>query len=353
MKTITYRVKDVKLMVDDRDLDEMVAEASVSLNPNVSWMKLVLTDDDYNANKQRIPREEFANVIKTGAFMPLKMAFGEIEDGHEDSYPLGSIAHLKTNGNVIEALVALWKQERPEDIEHLKELHASGKPIDVSWEITYTDSEESKEGETLRGVAMNATTIVGDPAYQGRTTVTALSSKKANNQDGDKLMDTITVEKHEEILSNAKAELQAEVDKTTKALEERQAELDKLKPEHEELKKFKTEVEAEKAEKEKFAAIKKKFADAGLEKLDDEYFDERRESFVAMEDTQLDFVIQELVAAFASNTEEDNEDEDDDAKASVNLTSKGDIPDVKSKAKGKVTADDIVELLNKQDDPEE
>jgi hypothetical protein len=111
MKTVTIIAKGVKLIIDN-EVNEMAAEASISLNPNVKWMKFILTDDDYNANGQRIPREEFANVIKTGVFMPVKMAYGRINEGHEEAFPLGTLAHLKTNGNTIEGLAALWERER-------------------------------------------------------------------------------------------------------------------------------------------------------------------------------------------------------------------------------------------------
>ena len=120
MKTITIQAKDVKLMIDKLEIEELAASASISLNPNVAWMKFSLTDDEFNANKQRIPREEFANVLKTGLFMPLKMAIGEISGGHDNTFPIGVMTHLKTENNSIQALAALWDRERHEDVEFLK-----------------------------------------------------------------------------------------------------------------------------------------------------------------------------------------------------------------------------------------
>jgi hypothetical protein len=169
MKTITIQAKDVKLMIDKLEIDEMAASASISLNPNVAWMKFSLTDDMFNANKQRIPREEFANILKTGLFMPLKMAVGEISEGHDGTIPLGVMTHLKTENNSIQALAALWDRERHDDVELLRTRYNEGKSIDISWELTYTDEIAEDDGVALKNVSMNAATIVGIPAYQGRT----------------------------------------------------------------------------------------------------------------------------------------------------------------------------------------
>lgn len=165
-------------LVDNDELDQ-VAEASVLKNPAVSWVKFVLTDDQPNANRQRVSQEEFDNLINTGIFMPLKMAQGSIKPGHESSEPLGVITHLKKSGNKIIGLATLWAKERKSDIALLKELSRQKKPIDISWEILYEDSKLSEEFDgvsDLLNTSLKAATIVGNPAYQGRTQILAMAA---------------------------------------------------------------------------------------------------------------------------------------------------------------------------------
>ncbi len=155
------------------------AQAALLKNPAVSWAKFVLTDDQPNGNKQRVPLEEFDNLIKSGVFMPLKMARGSINPGHDKSEPLGVITNLKKSGNKILALAALWQRERKEDVDYLKALAKQNKSIDISWEILYEDSKPSEEFEgvqDLSSTSLRAATIVGVPAYGGRTQMLALAA---------------------------------------------------------------------------------------------------------------------------------------------------------------------------------
>lgn len=168
-------------LVQDNELEAEIGEAfsSVLINPAVSWAKFILTDDVPNANSQRIPVEEFANLIKTGMYMPVKMARGEIKDGHENSEPLGVMTHLKHEGNKVVAIAALWSKERPIDIGYIKSQIESNKPVNISWEILYGDSTVNEKGiEDLHDVALRAATIVGIPAYAGRTQMLAVAARK-------------------------------------------------------------------------------------------------------------------------------------------------------------------------------
>ena len=330
IKTITLQAKDVQLMVDKLEIDEMAASASISLNPNVAWMKFLLTDDQHNANKQRIPREEFANVLRTGLFMPLKMAYGEVSEGHDDTFPLGVMTHLKTEGNSIQALAALWDRERHEDVEFLRNRYSEGKGIDISWELTYTDEDVEEEGVALKNVSMNAATIVGMPAYQGRTTALALSSVE---KEGDS-MDTIEKTEHERLLNEQKGQFEAQIAELQASLTTVQTELDALKPQYEELANYKQTIEEAEAKKTKLASIKDKFKDAGLD-ITDEYFTEKEEALASMTDEQLEFFIQELVAAFKPAEE---------GQASISITSKG-VPAIRGKETTTITSKDMVEYL--------
>jgi hypothetical protein len=332
MKTITLMASDVQLLIDKLEIDEMAASASISLNPNVAWMKFLLTDDQHNANKQRIPREEFANVLRTGLFMPLKMAYGEVSEGHDDTFPLGVMTHLKTEGNSIQALAALWDRERHEDVEFLRNRYSEGKGIDISWELTYTDEDVEEEGVALKNVSMNAATIVGMPAYQGRTTALALSSVE---KEGD-LMDTIEKTEHERLLNEQKGQFEAQIAELQASLTTVQTELDALKPQYEELANYKQTIEEAEAKKTKLTSIKNKFKDAGLD-ITDEYFTEKEEALAGMTDEQLEFFIQELVAAFKPAEE---------GQASISITSQG-VPAIRGKETTTITQKDMVEYLNK------
>jgi hypothetical protein len=339
MKTVTFVSHDVQLILENDELEELAASAAISLNPNVLWAKVVLTDDDYNANRQRIPRSEFANVIRTGLFMPLKMAYGEIQEGHDNSFPLGAFAHLKTEGNTIQTLVAIWAREREEDASLIKERFKSGKPLDVSWEVTYTDFTDTDKGRDLKNVSMNAATLVGMPAYQGRTPIIAVSKKEGED------MDTISIDKHEQLLKDQKDGIVADyekklTDKQTE-LEAAQAELNEVKPKVVELESFKTEVEAERAKAAKLEQIKKKFSDAGLT-VEGDYFEKKTETLLAMSEEALDFFVQELVAAL--DRKEDKEDAAKEDKASISITSTK-VPNVTRSSNDDVSAGDILKYL--------
>lgn len=338
MKNVTFTAKDVKLILENNELNEMAAEASISLNRHVTWMKLVLLDDGFNANRQRVPREEFANVIKTGQYMPIKMAYGEIEDGHENAFPLGVMAHLKTNGNTIEALAALWRRERPDDIDFLKEKYDKGEPIDFSWELTFTDSELSDDGETLKEVSMNAATIVGEPAYAGRTPAVAISSDDTKGDKKKMDENTITKEAHELELNKLETAHKEAMAEEVKAKEDVEKALAELQEQYDDLKKFKDEYDAEQAKAARLNDIKTKFAEAEL-KVAEDYFETKAEVLLAMEDSQLDFFIQELVAAMASK-----KDEDDDADASLTITTKN-VPNLAGKNDDKTEKDALVNFL--------
>ncbi len=165
-------------LVDNDELDQE-AEAAVVKNPASSWIKFGLTDDRPNENKQRVPQEEFDNLINTGVFMPLKMARGVIKPGHESSEPLGVITHLKKSGNKIVGLATVWNKERKDDVALLKELSRKNEPINISWEILYEDSKPSEEFdgvEDLLHTSLKAATIVGNPAYKGRTQILAMAA---------------------------------------------------------------------------------------------------------------------------------------------------------------------------------
>ena len=119
------------------------ASAAISLNPAFQWAKIIVTDDKANLNKQRIPREEFVNLIRTGLFAPVKMSEAEITN-HKEAIgkPIGTITQLLEDTDKLIALAALWKKERPDDVAMLKDMYTKGNLPNVSWEISYAEEKE-------------------------------------------------------------------------------------------------------------------------------------------------------------------------------------------------------------------
>jgi len=161
----------------ESEFGEAIASA-LDVEQVVTWAKFVLTDDRPNENGQRIPQEEFDNIIKTGMYKPVKMAVGEINDGHDESKPLGVITNLIKSGRKIIALAALWDHERVSDVALIRDRVQKGKPVNVSWEIMYGAHVINDGIEDLLDTVLTAATIVGRPAYAGRTQFLAVAAKK-------------------------------------------------------------------------------------------------------------------------------------------------------------------------------
>jgi hypothetical protein len=170
----------------------LTAEASLMLNPYVRWAKFIFTDDQPNGNNERTPFEEFDNLIQSGIHMPIKMAEGRIEEGHELSSPIGVITHLKKEVvemagkivNQIVGLAAFWLRERPSDITYIKERIDNGQEVNLSWELGAQEKVLAEDGVfDWRGLATQAVTVVDRPAYQGRTRIIAMAAKKDGKLD--------------------------------------------------------------------------------------------------------------------------------------------------------------------------
>ncbi len=314
-------------LIDENQLKLEMGEAFASymLNPTVTWAKFILTDDLKNANGERIPKEEFENIIKSGIHMPVKMAIGEISPGHPGTKPLGSITHLKEVStedgvSMIVALAALWGHERPADVEFIKKRYAEGKSVDISWEILYEDAIFNPEFESmdLLGTVLSAATVVGNPAYSGRTPFLSIAAKKVGQAtieaDPENLSEDISMEMDElktkvteleakvSELETTLAESKSQLETSNTAVAEKDAEIARLVEESKQkdeelapLKELKASIDAENDKKEKLAAIKTKFSEAGLEK-EESYFDENADKLMKMDDEILSFYIQESLA---------------------------------------------------------
>jgi hypothetical protein len=275
--------------------DDDEAFASFTLNPTVTWTKFVLADDKPNANRQRVPVEEFENLIKTGVFMPIKMAEGKINDGHDGARPIGVITHLKKLKNQIIGLAALWSKENPNDIDFVKQAYAEGRPLQLSWEILFTNSTVSDEGvEELHDTALRAVTLVGLPSYEGRTPILEVAAKKTESED-ESMEELEKLQKEYAELKDSLVEKEKLIADKEKALADKDVEFATLKQERDSLAEFKQTIDKEKEEADKLTAIKTQFKEAGLEK-DDEYFDKNKKTLFAMEKEELDFFVQEIVS---------------------------------------------------------
>ncbi len=151
-------------------------------NPSTSKLTFVFTDNQPNGNNIGIKETAFPNIIKTGTYMPLKMADGGINFDHSGAFPLGVIASLQATkeGDLAKILgsAVLWGSERPEDVQFVKQAYASGSALNVSWELLYTDTTTDENGTTwLNDPIVKGATLVGLPAYEGRTPVLAVASK--------------------------------------------------------------------------------------------------------------------------------------------------------------------------------
>jgi len=317
IKTTNFITDIVQLNIDKDELDfPKEVLAAISQNPTLRWIKFVLTDDAPNANNQRIPKEEFNNLVKTGIHMPIKMSQGYIREGHEYAVPIGSITSLVERDHFVEGIAGLWGKEYPGEVKLLQELSADDeeKP-QLSWEILYTDSEIEESGvEAFLGTALAAATVVGMPAYEGRTPITLMASKESNS---DYKIKTEEYNKMEEELKKLQSRI-SELEDANKTLE---GSLASLKEEHETLKtenealstekdelaEFKAEIEAAEEKEEKLERVKSLFSESGVE-LPDEFLEdeEKREKLLAMDLSQLEFLMHDL-AIFASDDEEEED----------------------------------------------
>src|SRR3989304_5870627 len=90
----------IELLREDEKL-EGEAYAGISLNPYFQWAKIVVTDDIANATNQRVPVEEFDNIIKTGMPLPCNARIRKMSSDHQHCSPpgLGFSANLVKESN--------------------------------------------------------------------------------------------------------------------------------------------------------------------------------------------------------------------------------------------------------------
>ncbi len=350
MKKHSFVSNIVQLSTEDIQGLPKEVIAAISRNPTLKWIKFVLTDDAPNANAQRIPKEEFANLVKTGVHMPIKMAQGFIREGHEFSVPIGSITNLVERDNFVEGIAGLWKKEFPDEIDVLQERASGGDKPQLSWEILYRDSNIDNDGvETFEGVMLEAATFVEAPAYEGRTPVVVMASKQ-NAQNDDYKIVTEDYNNMEDKLKALDIELtlaRSVNESLTDDLAMLQESFDTLESEKveltasiEELSEFKSGVEATQEKEAKLQALTELFSNSEVslpaEYLEDE---EKREQLLAMDLNDVEFLVRDL-SSFSSESGEK------DGKASrKHLGSKDETPNVEGDDPKDWTPEEIAKAM--------
>jgi len=294
---------DTNVHLIKEKLAEDDAFASLTLNPTLRWLKFILTDDQPNENKQRIPQEEFDNLIKSGINMPIKMAAGDIADGHDGSFAIGVITHLKQVANKIEGLAALWSKERPDDVNLILNEFDSGTPPQISWEVPFTDEVKDENGiSTLKGIILRAATLVRRPAFAGRTPILAIAATEIKPIEAEANIeeDINMTDDKLKVLEDQLAEATDKITELEGQLKEKTDGFAAVETELTDLREFKASIDKDTEEAEKLASVRTKFAEAEIKKSD-EYFVENKERFLALDEAGLEFMVQEM-SAFAKTS---------------------------------------------------
>lgn len=196
-------------------------------NPLQTIIEFVLTDFQPNHNNQCIPQSEAHNIVTSALHMPIKVYFRNDKiKGHAFSVPIGTLAEVWQQDDVIMARSIIWKNEYPDIDEYLRKATSEGKMIGTSWEILYDHAETENKITNLYGCLVQATTIVDDPAYGERTRILSIA-ESLNYMDE---LDKISVAFYDvlQLIDGLYAEMyQKQIEKT--AIENASTALDKLK----------------------------------------------------------------------------------------------------------------------------
>lgn len=283
--------------------------AAKNINPFITYISFVLTDDQPNKNGDRVPLEEFGNVVATGLYMPIKVSEGIIE-GHADATPLGTIISLNIVENRIEGVAVLWDLERPADMALARDRFESG-DLQLSWELAFTEDDWNDELACydLSGCILRGATIVDDPAYGGRTPVKEMSAElddeEGRENDSEEEMTKEELEQMVTDLESDKGELETRVTVLTDAnvaLKDSQV-TEEMTSELETLREFKRLADEDEQRIARMAEIKAKFEEEEVV-LPENYLEENSEVLLGMDEKTLAFT----VSAFKTLNEKVAED---------------------------------------------
>lgn len=272
-------------------------------NPTLNYLEFVFTDNKPNANNVGIPEAAFASIIDTGILMPVKMADGEISRGHEGTTPIGVISAMdKRQVEDYEQVVgkaALWSKEHPDSINLLKEAYAAGDPLNMSWEVIYTDSTLDDNGtEWIKDPIVRAITVVGAPAYKGRTPIERVASDATDSED-------LNVEELETLKAQL-AELETKKTELETQLAAKVAELEAASTELAALKEFKAEADRQAAEKQLLETRLATLGENGI-KYSEEDVAAKKEMLLKLDETAFNYLVAELKEAIKEEHSEETD----------------------------------------------
>jgi hypothetical protein len=156
-------------------------------------------------------------------------------------------------------------------------------------------------------------------------------AEKTTNSEDDKTLDEKELLQKENLELKAKIlELETQLAAATEDATEKVAALAEVQEELEGLQEYKETVEGEKAKVEKLEVVKAKFTEYGLEKPE-EYFTEKQDFLLGLEEQELTFMLEELQALKPEGKNEE--------------ASQNGVPNLGAGHTGKVTTKDMVEYL--------
>ena len=158
----------------------------------------------------------------------------------------------------------------------------------------------------------------------------ASADTKNDNADSEEnILDELKeLQKDRDALAGKVESLETKLSETEATLKAKDEELKTLSEEVNGLREFKSSIEELERKAEKLAEIRERFVEAGIEKPD-EYFSENEEKLLAMDEANLEFMIQEMVSFASKKANEDNNDDDEEASLKVpNLSGNLSVSDV-------------------------
>jgi hypothetical protein len=181
-------------------------------------------------------------------------------------------------------------------------MSSDSKPIDISWEIAYTESKVDDEGvEWIIDPILTVAAIVGLPAYSGRTPVTAVASTETN---GDNSSDASHIESGGDDETESEDDQVKLLEATITNLENT---MEEFKKELEELREYKTLREKQDTEAAVFNARVKGITDAGLT-VSPEEIEAKKDFWLSLSDESFETMLsmmKEFKPASASATPPD------------------------------------------------
>jgi hypothetical protein len=160
----------------------LVTASAHATHPFQSTIRFVFTDFQPNINRDAVPEAEAANIIATAQYMPVKiwMQGDRPSNDHDGAIPIGPITLIERDGDRLIGEAVVWKQEFGDVVEYLEKATAAQEPVNFSWELWHSDVERDSAGvRWLKDCVVAGITVVGKPAYAGRTPLLSFASTQS------------------------------------------------------------------------------------------------------------------------------------------------------------------------------